>query len=74
MQLICSRTIPYIDSQSLEAGQAQEVLLRANSGFVLYLSDGNLSPTSEERLIPLELREALIWLNEASQDWGSFWS
>jgi hypothetical protein len=74
MQLIASRTIPFIDAQSLEAGQAREALFRNKSGFVLYLSDGDVSPAAEERVISLELREALIWLNEASQDRGSFWS
>jgi hypothetical protein len=74
MQLIFSRTIPFVDTQSLEADQAREVLFRNGSGFVLYLSGGDVSPAAEERVISLDLREALIWLNEASQHRGSFWS
>jgi hypothetical protein len=74
MQLILSRTIPIIDTQSLETDQAREVLFRNGSGFVLYLSGGDLSPVAEERVISLDLREALIWLNEASQHRGSLWS
>ena len=73
MQLVSSRIVPFIDAQSLEAGQAREILFRDHSDFILYLSDGGASP-AEERIISLELREALIWLNEASWDQGSFWS
>jgi hypothetical protein len=74
MQLISSRIVPFIDTQSLESGQAREVLFRDRRGFVLYLSDGDPSRDAEERVIALELREALIWLNEASHDQGAFWS
>jgi hypothetical protein len=61
MQLISSRIVPFIDTQSLESGQAREVLFRDRRGFVLYLSDGDPSRDAEERVIALELREALIW-------------
>jgi len=74
MQLVSSRIVHFIDSASLEAGSAREVLFRNSSGFILYLSDDNYSSVPEERLIPLELREALIWLNEGYSDQGSFWT
>jgi hypothetical protein len=74
MQMLCSRTIPFLDSHSLSPGEAREVLFRnEDNAFVLYLSDGAPSSGSEERIIFLETREALIWLNEPSQDQGSFW-
>jgi hypothetical protein len=73
MQLVASRNVRFIDSQSLEAGSAREVLFRNSRGFILYLSDDDYSSAREERLISLELREALIWLNESS-DQGSFWT
>jgi hypothetical protein len=73
MQLIFSRSVPFIDTQSLEAGQAREVLFRDDNSFVLYLTGGAPSSTAEERVISLGLREALIWLNETAQDCGSFW-
>ena len=73
MQLVSSRIVRFIDSQSLEAGGAREVLFRNGSDFILYLSDDDYSSAPEERLISLELREALIWLNEGS-DHGSFWT
>ena len=75
MQMISSRTIPFIDVQSLAPGQAREALFRdENSGFILYLSDGVASSNTEERIIRLEMREALIWLNETPEDGGAFWN
>ena len=75
MQMIYSRNIPFIDAQSLAPCQAREALFRdTNRGFVLYLSDGVNSSGMEERIIRLETREALIWLNETSDDVGAFWS
>jgi hypothetical protein len=74
MQMISSRTVPFLDTQSLAAGEAREVLIRDDTGrFLLYLNDGEPSPTREERVIMLGPREALIWLNEPPQDQGSFW-
>jgi len=74
MQVISFRIVPLIDAQSLEAREGREVLLRDSSGFHLYLTDGDPASAAEERIIGLELREALIWLNEAREDQGSFWS
>jgi hypothetical protein len=74
MQMISSRTVPFLDAQSLAAGEAREALIRDDTGrFLLYLSDGEPAPTTEERVIILGPREALIWLNEPPQDQGSFW-
>jgi len=75
MQLISSRRVPFIDSQSLEFGHAKEALFREEGrGFILYLSSNRPSLRAEERILFLNLREALIWLNEPSEDWGSFWA
>lgn len=74
MQLVSSRIVRFIDSVSLKAGSGREVLFRNSSGFILYLSDDDYSSAPEERLISLELREALIWLNEDYSDQGSFWT
>jgi hypothetical protein len=75
MQLVALRTISSIDSQSLTPQQAREALFRANGDrFVLYLADGSFSSASEERVIFLDLREALIWLNEPVEQRGSFWT
>lgn len=74
MKLISSRTVSFLDAQSLSMREAREALLRAEDGFVLYLSDGAPSSQPEERLIPLDAREALLWLNEETSDSGSFWA
>jgi len=74
MQMIFSRIVPFVDAQSLASGQAREALFRdSQSGFILYLSD-SASSNAQERIIRLETREALIWLNETLQDGGSFWT
>jgi hypothetical protein len=69
MHLIGSRIIAFLDSQSLAPRQATEALFRAEKGFVLYLSDG--APQSKEKVLFLETREALLWLDP--DDLGSFW-
>lgn len=75
MEIISSRIIPFLDVQTLAEGEAREILFRdVDNGFVLYLSDGIASSIENERVIRLEMREALIWLNEASQAEGSFWN
>ena len=75
IELVSSRTIPFIDSRSLAPHKAREALFRTNGDrFILYLADGNPSSAGEERIIFLELREALIWLNEPSEQHGSFWT
>lgn len=75
MQMIHSRIIPFLDVQSLAPGRAIEVLFRdVDNSFLLYLSDDTASSEAQERIIRLETREALIWLNEAPQDEGSFWN
>lgn len=74
MQLISSRTIPYIDTQSLSESHAREALLHdKRKGFILYLSRGEAPSITEERVLFLEPREALIWLNEPAEERGSFW-
>jgi hypothetical protein len=75
MQMIYSRIIPFLDVQSLTPGQAREILFRdVDNSFILYLSDDAAISNAQERIIRLEVREALIWLNEAPQDEGSFWN
>jgi hypothetical protein len=74
VQLIASRIVPFIDSNLLEERNAREVLLRDRDGeFLLYLSDSNGSPDAEERLIRLDSRNALVWINEDTEALGSFW-
>jgi hypothetical protein len=75
MQLISARTVPFLDTHSLAPCTAREALFRNDDGrYILYLTDGSQRSSSEERVIFLELREALIWLNEVDQEQGAFWS
>lgn len=68
MQMISSRTIPFLDDQTLAPGEAREALFRdERCGFILYLSDNLASPELKDRIIRLDAREALIWLNQGSQ-------
>jgi hypothetical protein len=74
MQLICTRSAPVVDFESLECRQAKEALFRDGDRYVLYLSDGAAHPSCrEERLISLSSREALLWPNENQAEAGSFW-
>jgi hypothetical protein len=73
MQLLASRDYPVIDYQTMGEFIGRERLLRAPDGsFLLHMSSkGKLEV--EERLIWLTVRDALSWLNEAPDDFGSFW-
>jgi hypothetical protein len=74
MQMISSRAVSFIDAQSLTSGEAREALFRDGDGsFLLYLCDGEHTSVTEERVLLLGLREALLWLNEPAQEQGSFW-
>jgi hypothetical protein len=74
MQMISSRAVGFIDAQSLTSGEAREVLFRDGDGsFLLYLRDGERASVTQERVMLLDLREALLWLNEAAQEQSSFW-
>jgi hypothetical protein len=74
MQMICLRSIPCLETDSLADCEAQEALFRDNHGFLLYLSRDRSSASNEERIIRLGVREALIWLNEGALEQGSFWA
>jgi hypothetical protein len=74
MQMISSRAVAFIDAQSLAPGETREALFRDGDGcFLLYLRDGEHASVTEERVLLLGLREALLWLNEPAQERGSFW-
>jgi hypothetical protein len=74
MQMISSRAVGFIDAQSLTLGETREVLFRDGDGsFLLYLRDGEHESVTQDRVLLLGLREALIWLNESAQEQGSFW-
>ena len=51
--------------------QTREALFRDDRGnFILYLAGGYpAASATEERIVRLRLREALIWLNEDRESW-----
>jgi hypothetical protein len=73
LQMICLRSIPAIDAASLAPFEAKEALFRDEQGFLLYLNKLSPSEPTEERIVRLGAREALLWLNEPPDNRGSFW-
>jgi hypothetical protein len=73
MQLLASRDHPVIDYQTMDEFIGHERLFRATDGeFLLHMSSaGKLE--AEERIIWLTVRDAISWLNEAPDEFGSFW-
>jgi hypothetical protein len=74
MRLVASRLCPFIDSNSLELRNGREALFRQQEGgFILYLSDSDKIASAEERIVRLDARSALLWVNEQPENQGSFW-
>jgi hypothetical protein len=73
MQLLVSRDYAVIDYQTMGEFVGYERLFRATDGaFLLHMSsEGKLE--AEERIIWLTVRDAISWLNEAPDEFGSFW-
>jgi hypothetical protein len=73
MQLLVSRDYAVIDYQTMGEFIGYERLFRAPDGaFLLHMSsEGELE--AEERIIWLTVRDAISWLNEAPDEFGSFW-
>ena len=73
MQLLASRNNPVIDYQTMAEFIGHERLFQASDGtFLLHMSsEGKLE--AEERIIWLTVRDAISWLNEAPNQFGSLW-
>jgi hypothetical protein len=73
MQLLASREYSVIDYQTMAEFIGHERLFRTSDGpFLLHMStDGKLK--AEERIIWLTVRDAISWLNEAPDQFGSLW-
>ena len=74
MHLLASREYPVIDYQTMAEFIGHERLFRAANGdaFLLHMSsDWKLA--AEERIIWLTARDAISWLNEAPEEYGSLW-
>ena len=73
MQLMVSRSYLVIDAQTLAEYVARDALFRTIDGsYLLYMASG-AQVEGEERLLFLDCRDALLWLNEAPDALGSYW-
>jgi hypothetical protein len=73
MQLMVSRSYPVIDAQTLTESVTRDALFRvADGSYFLYMaSKGRVE--GEERILFLDCRDALLWLNETPDALGSYW-
>jgi hypothetical protein len=73
MQLMVSRSYPVIDAQTLAEHVARDALFRtADGSYLLYMASGR-QVEPEERILFLNCRDALLWLNETPDACGSYW-
>ena len=72
MQLICFRTYPFLDTQTLEERQARDTLLRIGENeFLLHMTSDDV--VQEERLFRFDSRAALVWINQQVDEYGVDW-
>lgn len=73
MQFLASREYQMVDYQTMAELIGRERLFRTTNGvFWLHMSsDGR--PDAQERIIKLAARDAITWLNEVPEQFGSFW-
>ena len=72
MQLITARAVHYIDAASLCEATGMESLFRDEQTFLLYLATDASLGSFEERVVTLDLRDAIVWLDESTDKLGSF--
>ncbi len=73
MQIVASRLYPFLDASSLKERMAQDTLLRTDDGaYILHMSSGDQT-TNQDRLIWLDSRSALMWVNASAEEYGMEW-
>jgi hypothetical protein len=73
MQLMVSRSYPVIDAQTLAEYVARDALFRAADGsYFLYMAS-KARVEGEERILFLDCRDALLWLNDTPDTLASYW-
>ena len=73
MDLLVSRIYPFIDSKSLVEHRARDSLFRTADGrFLLHLSSLD-APGVSDRLLWIDSRAALVWINEEPDEFGKEW-
>jgi hypothetical protein len=72
IELVASRTYPFIDPDALVERKARDSLFRIPDGsFVLHLSTDKAP--DDDRLVWIDTRAALIWLNATPEEFGTEW-
>ena len=73
MQFICSRTYPFLDSQTLVERQARDTLLKIGENeFVLHMASDD--GVEEERLVWFDCRSALLWISQEAEEYDFDWA
>ena len=73
MKLVLSRCHPIADAQTPTGYFAREALFRTDDGsFLLYMASEGKSGR-EERILFLDCRDALVWLNATPDILGTSW-
>lgn len=63
-RMISLRQVADIDAETFAIYESQEALLRDQNGFLLYFFRDTSTGPTEERLMRVAAREALVWLND----------
>ena len=72
VELIVSRTYPFIDSEALVERQARDTLFRTSDGsFLLHLANDEVA--DDDRVVWIDTRAALIWLDAGPEEFGMEW-
>ena len=72
MQLIESRIYPFLCAQTLAERQARDSLFRIGENeFLLHMTSA--ADTEEDRLVWLDSRAALLWINQTTDEYGTNW-
>jgi hypothetical protein len=73
MKLVLSRRHRIIDRQTLTESFARDALFRTDDGSFLLYTASERRVGREERILILDCRDALVWLNETPDELGSYW-
>jgi hypothetical protein len=60
MQILQTRSYPFLDFETLVEAEARDVLFRECDGFYLYMSSVGAS-LNDEKIRRLDSRDALLW-------------
>ena len=72
MRLVATRKYSFIAVQTLTECQACDSLFKvAENGFVLHMNSDEAS--EDERLVWLDSRAALLWINQTTDEYGMNW-